>query len=154
MGTIQEITFTGPDASPYSTGTCKILITSGVNDVFQDAEKVFYDAVAANIITDLNNASVSNRFDVADAESLRPELETISNQIYQHTVNSERYFEAFSGDATKVNITTNRITVTGHYFETGSAVYYQKDEATVLPGLADNTIYYVRVIDPNTVEFV
>ena len=36
LGTIQEITFTGPIASPYSTGSVKILITSGVNDVFQD----------------------------------------------------------------------------------------------------------------------
>ena len=152
LGTIQSITFTGPDASPYSTGSITILITSGVNDVFQDAEKVFYDVVAANIITDINNPSVSNRFDVADAESLRPELETISNQIYQHTVNSERFFEAFSGDATKVNLTTDRITVPNHYFETGSAVYYQKDEATVLAGLADTTVYYVRVIDSNTIE--
>ena len=88
LGTIQSITFTGPDASPYSTGSITILITSGVNDVFQDAEKVFYDAVAANIITDVNNPSVSDRFDVVDAESLRPELETISNQIYQHTIDT------------------------------------------------------------------
>ena len=153
LGTIQEITFTGPVASPYSTGSVKILITSGVNDVFQDAEKIFYDAVAANIITDINNAGVSNRFDVADAESLRPELETISNQIYQHTVNSERETTSFSGDATKVNLTTNRITVTGHYFVTGDQVYYQKDEATaVLAGLTDNTSYYVRSVDSNTIE--
>ena len=54
LGTIQAINFTGPNASPYSTGDVTILVTSGVNDVFQDAEKVFYDAVAANIITDLN----------------------------------------------------------------------------------------------------
>ena len=61
LGTIQSINFTGPTASPYSTGDVTILITSGVSDVFQDAEKVFYDPVAANIITDLNNASVSDR---------------------------------------------------------------------------------------------
>ena len=89
LGTVQSVNFTGPVASPYSTGDITVLITSGVNDVFQDAEKVFYDAVLANIITDLNNAGVSDRFDVVDAESLRPELETISNQIYQHTIDTE-----------------------------------------------------------------
>ena len=41
----KAINFTGPVASPYSTGDVTILVTSGVNDVFQDAEKVFYDAV-------------------------------------------------------------------------------------------------------------
>jgi len=151
LGTIQEITFTGPQASPYSTGSVKILITSGVNDVFQDAEKIFYDAVAANIVTDLQN-NPSNRFDVSDAESLRPELETISNQIYQHTINSERETIAFPADATKVNLTTNRITITGHLLKTGDQVYYQKDEAAVLAGLADDTLYYVRAVDSNTIE--
>ena len=151
LGTIQEITFTGPNASPHSTGSVKILITSGVNDVFQDAEKIFYDAVAANIVTDLQN-NPSDRFDVADAESLRPELETISNQIYQHTVNSERETTSFPGDATKVNLTTNRITITGHSFKTGDQAYYQKDEAEVLAGLADNTAYYIRSVDADTIE--
>ena len=151
LGTIQEITFTGPAGSPYSTGSVKILITSGVNDVFQDAEKIFYDAVAANIVTDLQN-NPSNRFDVSDAESLRPELETISNQIYQHTINSERETIAFPADATKVNLTTNRITITGHLLKTGDQVYYQKDEAAVLAGLADDTLYYVRAVDSNTIE--
>jgi len=151
LGTIQEVTFTGPSGSPYSTGTAKILITSGVNDVFQDAEKLFYDAVAANIVTDLQN-NPSNRFDVADAESLRPELETISNQIYQHTINSEREVLSFPADATKVNLTTDRITITGHSLSTGQQAYYQKDEATVLAGLTDNTAYYVRAVDANTIE--
>ena len=151
LGTIQTINFTGPVASPYSTGDVTILITSGVNDVFQDAEKIFYDAVAANIVTDLQN-SPSDRFDVADAESLRPELETISNQIYQHTINSERETTAFAADATKVNITNDTITITGHTFKTGDEVYYQKDEnAAALGGLIDNSLYYVRFIDANTI---
>ena len=153
LGKIQTVTFTGPVASPYSTGNVTVLITSGINDVFQDAEKVFYDNVAANIITDLNNAGVSDRFDVADAESLRPELETISNQIYQHTVNSERETIAFSADATKVNTTTDRITITGHSIKTGDQLYYQKDENTAaLGGLIDSTAYYARKVDANTIE--
>ena len=153
LGTVQTVTFTGPVASPYSTGSVTILITSGINDVFQDAEKVFYDNVAANIITDLNNAGVSDRFDVADAESLRPELETISNQIYQHTVNSERETVAFSADSTKVNTTTDTITITGHTLKTGDQVYYQKDENTAaLGGLIDSTAYYVRFVDANSIQ--
>jgi len=152
LGTVQSVNFTGPVASPYSTGTCTILITSGVNDVFQDAEKLFYDAVAANIVTDINN-NPSDRFDVADAESLRPELETISNQIYQHTINSERETTAFAGDSTKVNLTTDTITITGHSFKTGDQVYYQKDEnTTALGGLIDNSLYYVRFIDANSIQ--
>ncbi len=154
QGVVQSVTFNGPVASPYSTGDVTILITSGVNDVFQDAEKVFYDATSlANIITDINNPSVSDRFDVADAESLRPELETISNQIYQHTIDTERETVSFSGDSTKVDTTLNRITITGHGFVTGDNVVYDKDENTnPLPGLIDGTRYWVRKVDDNTIE--
>ena len=153
LGKVQSVTFTGPVASPYSTGNVTILITSGVNDVFQDAEKVFYDNVAANIITDLNNAGGSDRFDVTDAESLRPELETISNQIYQHTVDTEREVVSFRGSTTYINTTTDRITITGHGFVTGDNVVYDKDENTnPLPGLIDGTRYWVRKVDDNTIE--
>ena len=152
LGTIQSVNFTGPTASPYATGDVTILITSGINDVFQDAEKVFYDAVAANIVTDLNN-NPSDRFDVVDAESLRPELETISNQIYQHTVDTERETVSFSGDSTKVDTTTDRITITAHGLVTGDNVVYSKDENTnPLPGLIDGTRYWVRKVDANTIE--
>ena len=112
QGQIQAINFTGPVASPYATGDVTILITSGINDVFQDAEKIFYDPVLNDIITDINNPSVSDRFDVVDGESLRPELETISNQIYQHTVDTERETVSFSADSTKVDTTLDRITIT------------------------------------------
>ena len=152
LGTIQTVNFTGPVASPYSTGDVTVLISSGVNDVFQDAEKVFYDNVAANIITDLNNASVSDRFDVVDAESLRPELEVISNQIYQHTIDTEREFVSFRGSTNYVDTTLDTITLTNHRYRTGAAVAYHKDEnATALPGLIDGTVYYIRSIDANTV---
>ena len=153
QGRVQAVNFTGPQASPYATGDVTILVTSGVNDVFQDAEKLFYSNVDfASIVTDLNN-SPSDRFDVIDAESLRPELETISNQIYQHTVDTEReqlLFEAVTGN---INTTNNRLTITGHGMETGFAVYYEKfEDGIVVPGLVDTTIYYVRVVDANTFE--
>ena len=144
LGTIQSVNFTGPVASPNSTGDVTILVTSGVNDVFQDAEKIFYDAVAANIITDLNNASVSDRFDVVDAESLRPELETISNQIYQHTIDTEREVVSFRGSTNYINATTDRITITAHGLLSGNNVVYNKDENTSpLPGLIELSLIHI-----------
>ena len=154
QGVVQSINFTGPVASPYSTGDATILVTSGINDVFQDAEKVFYDATAlANIITDINNPSVSDRFDVVDAESLRPELETISNQIYQHTIDTERETVSFRGSTNYIDTALDRITITGHGFVTGDNVLYSKDENTnPLPGLIDGTRYWVRKVDNDTIE--
>ena len=154
QGVVQSVTFTGPVASPYSTGSVVVLITSGVNDVFQDAEKVFYDATSlANIITDENNPSVSDRFEVVDAESLRPELETISNQIYQHTIDTEIETVSFRGSTNYVDTTLDRITIAGHGFTTGDQVLYSKDENTnPLPGLIDGTRYWVRVISDSVIE--
>ena len=153
QGQIQAINFTGPQASPYSTGDVTILISSGVNDVFQDAEKVFYDPVLANIITDENNPSVSDRFDVVDAESLRPELETISNQIYQHTVDTERETVPFRSQQNKIDVTLDRITITNHGFVTGDQVVYSKGRDPLpQPGLIDGTRYWVRKVDDNTIE--
>ena len=153
QGQIQAVNFTGPNASPFSTGDITILISSGVNDVFQDAEKVFYDPVLADIITDLNNPAVSDRFDVVDAESLRPELETISNQIYQHTFDTERETVSFKGSSNFIDTTLDRITITAHGFVTGDQVAYSKDENTnPLPGLIDGTLYWVRKVDDNTIE--
>ena len=153
QGQIQAVNFTGPQASPYSTGDVTILISSGVNDVFQDAEKVFYDPVLNNIITDETNPSVSDRFDVVDAESLRPELETISNQIYQHTVDTEREVVPFRSQQNKIDVTLDRITITNHGFLTGQQVVYSKGRDTLpQPGLIDGTRYWVRKVDDNTIE--
>ena len=154
QGKVQAVNFTGPNASPNSTGDVTVLVTSGVNDVFQDAEKIFYDGTSfANIITDINNPSVSDRFDVVDAESLRPELETISNQIYQHTVDAEREELKFFARTSAVNTTNDTLNIPGHGLKTGHAVYYDKYEDTVaLPGLLDQTVYYVRRIDADNIE--
>ena len=154
QGTVQGVIFNGPVASPYSTGEATILITSGINDVFQDAEKVFYDATSlSNIITDINNPSVSDRFDVVDAESLRPELETISNQIYQHTIDTERETVPFRSEDDLIDTTLDRITITNHGFLTGQQVVYSKGRDTLpQPGLIDGTRYWVRKVDANTIE--
>ena len=154
QGRVQSVNFTGPQASPNSTGDVTVLVTSGVNDVFQDAEKIFYSNTSfASIITDINNPSVSDRFDVIDAESLRPELETISNQIYQHTVDAEREELRFFGRSSVVNTTNDTINIPGHGLKTGHAVFYEKYEDTVaVPGLIDQTVYYVRTIDADNIE--
>ncbi len=39
-----------------------------------------------------------------------------------------------------------------HHFENGDAVVYRTSGATILPGVADGEVLYVRVIDPNTIE--
>ena len=153
QGRVQNVNFTGPQASPYSTGDVTILVTSGDTDVFQDAEKLFYNNTSfASIVTDLNN-NPSDRFDVIDAESLRPELETISNQIYQHTFDSERETLLFGGDASQVGVSTDQITIVGHRLVTGQIAYYEKfEDSAVIPGLIDTTSYYVRRIDDDTIE--
>ena len=153
QGRVQSVNFTGPQASPYSTGDVTILVTSGDTDVFQDAEKLFYNNTSfASIVTDLNN-NPSDRFDVIDAESLRPELETISNQIYQHTFDSERETLLFGGDASQVGVSTDQITIVGHRLVTGQIAYYEKfEDSAAIPGLIDTTSYYVRRIDDDTIE--
>jgi hypothetical protein len=148
-GTVTEVTFTGPVASPYSTGSVKVTVNSGDEDVFDIAERLFYAATLGAIITDLQNPSVSDNFAVVDRESLRPELEVLSNQIYQHTVDSEREILTF----TSANAGTERLTVSSHGLYTGASVYYTDQGNTGgMPGLVNNTNSYVRVIDANTIE--
>ena len=148
-GTVTEVTFTGPQASPYSTGSIKVTVTSGDEDVFDIAERLFYAATLGAIITDLQDPNVSDNFAVVDRESLRPELEVISNQIYQHTVDSEREILTF----TSANAGTERLTVSSHGLYTGASVYYTDQGNTGgMPGLVNNTNSYVRVIDANTIE--
>ena len=154
QGRVQSVTFTGTGATQAATGFATILVTSGPTATFNQAESIFYDSASfANIITDINNPGVSLRFEVADTESLRPELETISNQIFQHTVDSERETLQFIPDSTNIpDLLTDRITISGHRLATGSAVFYNRDGNPVIPGLIDNTVYYVRSIDSNTIE--
>lgn len=51
-----------------------------------------------------------------------------------------------------VNTTTNRITITGHGYETGQRITYDNAGAATLSGLADDTDYFVIKIDDNTIQ--
>ncbi len=51
-----------------------------------------------------------------------------------------------------VNTTTNRITITGHGYETGQRITYNNAGSTTLSGLADDTDYFVIKIDDNTIQ--
>ena len=148
-GTVQSVTFTGPQVSPYSTGTVNILVTSGQDDVFNLGETVYYAATLGAIQDNPNSPPVSPNFGVSDRESIRPELEVISNQIYQHTVNSESETLSF----TTADATTDRLTVTNHLLYTGASVHYDDGGTTGgIPGIVNDTNHYVRVIDANTIE--
>jgi hypothetical protein len=150
VGTVQSVTFTGPVATPYSTGSMTVLVTSGQDDVFSSTDTVYYAATLGQVLNDPNNPPVSNNAGLIDVESLRPELETISNQIYQHTFDSER--ETILVNGASVNDATDLITVTAHGLYTGAAVYYDNDGNTSIPGLINQRVYYVRVLTANTFE--
>ena len=76
-------------------------------------------------------------------------MEFISNQIYQHTVNSESETLSF----TTADAATDRLTVTNHLLYTGASVHYDDGGTTGgMPGIVNDTNHYVRVIDANTIE--
>jgi len=147
---VKAVTFTGPVASPYSTGSVTVLVTSGNNDVFSSVDTIYYAPTLGQVVNDPNNPPTSPNAALVDVESLRPELETISNQIYQHTFDSER--ETLLLNASNVNATTDVLTVNGHGLFTGAAVHYDNDGNTSVPGLVHNSVYYVRVLTANTFE--
>lgn len=47
---------------------------------------------------------------------------------------------------------TQKITMTGHGFQTGDAAYYVSSATNVITGLTDDTIYYIIDFDSNTVK--
>jgi hypothetical protein len=151
VGTVQSVTYTGPVATPYATGTITVLVTSGVDDTFSDVEKIYYDVTENDIDEVQGSPTESNSADLSDVESLRPELETISNQVYQHTVDSESETLLVAA-ATAINATTDLWTVNGHGLFTGAAVTYDNDGNTSIPGVINGTTYYARVLTTNTFE--
>ena len=52
----------------------------------------------------------------------------------------------------KVSTAANTITITGHGMLTGTKLTYQDGSGTALAGLADNTAYFVVVVDANTIK--
>ena len=148
---IETITFTGPQASPYSSGTIVVLMDDD-ESTFQLAERLYYADVYANIIK--TGASPSDSLDVADRESQRPETEIIKHQRYQWVVNSETEKLRFDGSSdTIVDATNNTITIPFHRLETGWKVFYTVENTggTVPQGLVKDTTYYIRSIDDNTI---
>ena len=152
-GIVTAVTYTGDGSVTPSfeflTGTVTVRVTSGQDDLFSDTENIFYDVDSQSIVE--SGAGASNEAALTDVESLRPELETISNQIYQHTVDSESETLLLNG-ATGVNAASDLITINGHRLFTGAAVVYDNDGNTSIPGFINGTTYYARVISPNTFE--
>lgn len=61
--------------------------------------------------------------------------------------------KSFDGSTSSVvNLTTNRITVTAHGFETGQVVTYSNGSGTSIGGLTNNRPYFVIAIDSNTIS--
>ena len=50
------------------------------------------------------------------------------------------------------DVASNQITMTGHGWATGDPVYYSDEGGTQIVGLVDQDLYFVEVIDANTVE--
>jgi hypothetical protein len=152
-GIIESVVFTGPVASPYSSGTIQVLMSDD-QSTFLLAEKLYYADIYANIVK--TGASPSDSLDVSDRESQRPETEVIKHQRYQHVISSETEILRFDGtDLTNVIDTTdNRITIPLHRLYTGAKVIYkvQNEFGAAVEGLNDNTTYFVRVINENTIE--
>ena len=148
---IEQVTFTGPQASPYSSGTVIVLMDDD-ESTFQLAERLYYADVYANIVK--TGASPSDSLDVADRESQRPETEVIKHQRYQWVVNSEEEKLRFDGSSdTIVDATNNEITIPFHRLETGWKVFYtvENEGGTSPQGLVKNTTYFVRKIDDNKI---
>ena len=149
---IEAVTFTGPQASPYSSGTITVLMDDD-ESTFQLAERLYYADVYANIVK--TGASPSDSLDVADRESQRPETEVIKHQRYQWVINSETETLRFDGsNATIVDADSNQITVPLHRLRTGFKVEYkvENEYGTAPAGLTSGDTYFVRAVDDNTLE--
>eukprot|EP00941_MAST-03F_sp_MAST-3F-sp1_P004119 g4119.t1 len=60
---------------------------------------------------------------------------------------------SFKGSTTYIDVTLDRITITGHGLLTGDQVVYTKNEnATPLPGLLDGSVYWLRKISVDVIE--
>ena len=54
--------------------------------------------------------------------------------------------------ASAVNVTNNTITVTSHGYSTGDVVVYDRNGGTIVSGLTNYGIYYVIVVNSNTIK--
>jgi hypothetical protein len=54
--------------------------------------------------------------------------------------------------ATGINLTSNTITVPSHGYSTGDVVIYDKNGGTIVTGLTNYAVYFVIVVDVNTIK--
>jgi hypothetical protein len=54
--------------------------------------------------------------------------------------------------ATGINLTSNTITVPSHGYSTGDVVIYDKNGGTIITGLTNYDVYFVIVVDVNTIK--
>jgi hypothetical protein len=54
--------------------------------------------------------------------------------------------------ATAVNVTSNAITLSSHGYSTGDVVIYDRNGGTIVTGLTNYAVYFVIVIDTNTIK--
>ena len=54
--------------------------------------------------------------------------------------------------ATGINLTSNTITVPSHGYSTGDVVIYDKNGGTIITGLTNYAVYFVIVVDVNTIK--
>ena len=50
------------------------------------------------------------------------------------------------------DVSANQVTITGHGWTSGDPVFYSDEGGTQIVGLVDQTLYYLEVVDANTVE--
>jgi hypothetical protein len=54
--------------------------------------------------------------------------------------------------ATSVNVDADTVSITNHNLRTGQSIKYTKGAGAIIGGLTDGTIYYVSVINKNTIK--
>ena len=59
--------------------------------------------------------------------------------------------KTFNG-ATAVDLTNNRITIPSHGYSTGDVVIYDKNGGTIVTGLTNYAVYFVIVVNTNTIK--
>lgn len=64
----------------------------------------------------------------------------------------ERLYTGTFNASTQVDTGADQITVTGHQYLTGDAILYEDQGGTAPGGLSDETIYFVIVVDADTIQ--
>jgi hypothetical protein len=92
-----------------------------------------------------------------NANSIAPEFTEDANVVTKTTDQLDStvvatFNAASTGSGGNVNTALSRITIVGHPFDDGDAVQYNAGFGTPLGGIVNNSIYYVKSIDADTIE--